>query len=153
MGKRLMVFKKERRLTLLDDNGTEVLSYPVGLGFSPLGKKEREGDGKTPEGQYFICLKRETGKYGMALGINYPNGLDAEAAFAKGSISFQEKEAIVSACREGRRPPWGTKMGGEIYLHGGGASDWTAGCMALNDSDMKKLFPLMEERDEVVILP
>ena len=151
--KRLIVRKKERRLSLLNEEGSEGFSCPVGLGFSPSGGKEREGDGKTPEGEYFICLKRETGKYGMALGISYPNEKDAGKAFAQGLISNDELAAIGSAFREGRRPPWGTKMGGEIYLHGGGACDWTAGCIALSDADMKNLFPLLEERDEVIILP
>ena len=151
--KRLVVRKNERRLSLLNEEGSEVFSCSVGLGFSPAGPKEREGDGRTPEGVYFLCLKREAGKYGMALGISYPNEKDAEKAFAQGIVSKNELAAIGFACREGRRPPWGTALGGEIYLHGGGAYDWTAGCIALNDADMKNLFPLMEERDEVLILP
>jgi L,D-peptidoglycan transpeptidase YkuD (ErfK/YbiS/YcfS/YnhG family) len=38
------------------------------------------------------------------------------------------------------------------FPENGGASGWTAGCIALSDEDMKNLFPLMEERDEVMIL-
>ncbi len=151
--KQLTIVKSERRLSLLNNKGSEIFSCPIGLGFTPAGPKAQEGDGKTPEGTYFICLKRETGKYGMALGISYPNEKDAESALNCDFISISEWEAIRSACLEGRRPPWGTKLGGEIYLHGGGASDWTAGCIALNDEDMKKLFPLVEERDKVTILP
>lgn len=150
---RLIVFKKERQLSLLNGESSKIFSCPIGLGFSPYGPKTQEGDGKTPEGTYFICLKRETGKYGVALGISYPNEKDAKKALNCEFISISEWESIRSACLEGRRPPWGTKLGGEIYLHGGGASDWTAGCIALNDEDMKKLFPLVEERDEVQILP
>lgn len=151
--KQFVIYKKERRLSLLDDSGREVFSCPVGLGPSPQGPKEREGDGKTPEGTYFICLKRESGKYGAALGISYPNEEDAQRAFIQGQIDEQARSAITCAIREGRRPPWGTKLGGEIYLHGGGAWDWTAGCIALADADMKNLFPRMEERDRVIILP
>lgn len=151
--KRLIITKGERRLSLVNEEGCEVFSCPVGLGFSPVGPKEREGDGRTPEGAYFLCFKRETGKYGMALGISYPNEKDAERGLTQGAISSEEADAIRAACREKRRPPWGTALGGEIYLHGGGAYDWTAGCVALSDEDMKKLFPLMEERDEVLILP
>ena len=150
---RLVINKKERRLHLYDGLGRELFACPVGLGFAPDGPKEREGDGKTPEGDYYICLKRETGKYGMALGISYPNCEDAKMAYERGDISEESLAAVFLAQREGRRPPWGTKLGGEIYLHGGGAFDWTAGCIALDDEDMKKLFPLMEERDEVTIFP
>ena len=33
----------------------EVLKqYEVGLGFAPVGHKEKKGDGRTPEGEYFI---------------------------------------------------------------------------------------------------
>ncbi len=151
--KQLLIYKKERRLSLLDDSGREVFPCPVGLGFAPLGPKEQEGDGRTPEGSYFICLRRETGKYGMALGVSYPNEDDAQRAFLAGRINEKTWTAITSANREYRRPPWGTALGGEIYLHGGGASDWTAGCIALSDEDMKNLFPLVEERDQVIIFP
>ena len=151
--KQLVIYKKERRLSLLNDSGREVFSSPVGLGFAPQGQKEREGDGRTPEGTYFICLKRETGKYGLALGVSYPNEEDAQRAFQTGRINEQTLAVITAAIREGRRPPWGTALGGEIYLHGGGATDWTAGCIALFDEDMKKLFPLVEERDHVTIFP
>jgi murein L,D-transpeptidase YafK len=150
---RLVIHKKERHLFLYDGLGREVFACPVGLGFASIGPKQREGDGKTPEGAYFVCLKRKTGKYGIALGISYPGSEDAKKAYDAGRISEEALAAICLAEREGRRPPWGTKLGGEIYLHGGEANDWTAGCIAIHDEDMKKLFPLVEERDEVTILP
>ncbi len=126
---------------------------PVGLGFSPLGKKEMEGDGKTPEGTYYICVKRDTGKYGRALGISYPNEQDAKAAYDLGRITNDALLAIESAMRETRRPPWGTALGGEIYLHGGGAYDWTAGCIALQDEDMALLYDAVQCMDQVTIYP
>ena len=53
-----------------------------------------------------------------------------------------------------KRPPWGTSLGGEIYIHGGGnAPDWTAGCIALSDADMAVLFAMAREGDTVRIIP
>ena len=50
------------------------------------------------------------------------------------------------------RPPWGPALGGEIYIHEGGcASDWTAGCIALESADMDRLFPLWPQVEEVLI--
>ena len=150
---RIVIEKQKRCLCFYEETGQKRFSCPIGLGLSPVGTKEREGDGKTPEGTYFLCLKRETGKYGCALGVSYPGILDAQRAFARGEITPSQLDAIVSACREGRRPPWGTPLGGEIYIHGGGATDWTAGCIALDDADMHRLYGLCAEGMEICILP
>ena len=49
----VVIQKGQRRMYLL--NGTTVLkSYDFGLGFQPVGHKQFEGDGKTPEGLYFV---------------------------------------------------------------------------------------------------
>ena len=51
----VIIRKNERRLYLMD--GTRMLlCAPVGLGRTPVGAKRREGDGKTPEGSYTLCL-------------------------------------------------------------------------------------------------
>ena len=136
---RIVIQKAARRLIALDDDGTRVFSCPVALGSSPEGPKERAGDGKTPEGEYFVCVKKR-GKYGPSLGVSYPNEADARRAGGD--------DALISCIRErarrGERPPWGTLLGGEIYLHGGGAGrDWTAGCVALSDDDAETLYALI----------
>ena len=43
------VIKSERRLTLYKD-GRLIKSYAIALGRSPIGQKEGEGDGRTPNG-------------------------------------------------------------------------------------------------------
>lgn len=147
------VHKKARQLTVLHDDG-ELFTAQVALGPEPFGAKEREGDGKTPEGLYHICLYKEIGRYGQGLGLDYPGPKDAEMAFSQGRINEQTYQSILSAHAEGRRPPWGTALGGEIYLHGGGANiDWTQGCIALNPDDMARLFALRRQIEAVEILP
>ena len=150
---RVLIFKAKRLLQVLD-GGRLVLQAKLALGPCATGAKTREGDGKTPEGEYHICLVKEAGKYGKSLGLDYPGVGDAELALAQGGIDAQAYNAILTAHREGRRPPWGTPLGGEIYLHAGGArSDWTQGCIALEDEDMERLFDLHGQVEVVEILP
>lgn len=150
----MRVYKKQRQLLVLEASGAVVLRAPVALGREPLGPKDREGDGKTPEGVYTLCLVKEKGRHGQSLGLSYPGPRDGEAALAQGRIDAATYEAIVAAHRQGRRPPWGSPLGGEIYLHGGGiGGDWTQGCIALDDADMARLFPLADRITRVEILP
>ena len=149
----IRIEKSLRRLTVYD-GGQEVLRCPVALGAQPVGPKQREGDSRTPEGRYFICLIKEAGKYGRSLGLSYPGTADAQLAFDEGRIDERTLNNIRLASEERRRPPWGSPMGGEIYIHEGGAQrDWTQGCIALESADMDRLFPLRDQIDEVHILP
>lgn len=150
---RIVVEKAKRALTLWDGD-TVRLHCRIALGREPLGHKAREGDGRTPEGKYRICLIKAQGRYGRSLGLSYPSVVDARRAFAAGVISGEAFQCILAAHAQALRPPWGTPLGGEIYLHeGGAASDWTAGCIALEPEDMDALFPCRQAIDEVIILP
>lgn len=149
----ILVEKRRRRLTLLQ-NGTEVFSCRIALGRNPVDKKTAEGDGCTPEGDFFICLIKEQGKYGRSLGISYPGREDAREAFRQGRIDRHTLDAVNCAWDENRRPPWGSPLGGEIYIHEGGAhQDWTQGCIALESPDMDRLFPFRDAVKVVRILP
>lgn len=131
----ILIEKELRRLTLLR-GGQADFCCTIALGKNPSGHKRQEGDGKTPEGDYFVCLKR-TGKYGLSLGISYPNVRDAR----EGGLQRPTIDLIAERAVRFERPPWGTPLGGEIFIHGGGAAqDWTQGCIALNDSDIKHLY-------------
>jgi murein L,D-transpeptidase YafK len=150
---RVLIQKKERTLYLFDGDAA-LLRAPVGLGPNPIGAKRREGDGKTPEGTYTVCLVKPNGRHGRSLGLNYPNLADARAALAEKTIDQAAFRAVADAARENRRPPWGTALGGEIYIHEGGAqSDWTQGCVALNARDMDVLFHHHPDIAEVEIVP
>ena len=150
---KIVIHKKERTLALTD-GGAPVIACRIALGRAPEGPKQREGDGRTPEGSYFICLVKEAGKYGRSLGISYPGPADAQAAFREGRIDRRTLDNICAAHNENRRPPWGSPMGGEVYIHeGGSSSDWTQGCIALDEKDMDALFLHHAQVDEVLILP
>lgn len=147
--KMIIIIEKGKRKLQVMAEGKAVFSCALALGFSPEGNKEKEGDGKTPEGRYFVCLKKR-GKYGPSLGISYPSLADALRLHAQADLlqCIQDRE------RQGMRPPWGSSMGGEIYIHGGGTqTDWTAGCIALDDGDAETLYALCDEGTAVEILP
>ena len=149
-----IIIRKGVRQLVLMDGQTPVLACRVGLGRMPEGAKRAQGDGCTPEGCYFICLIKEAGKYGRSLGLSYPNPQDAQQAFTEGRIDERTLLNVQAAHQERRRPPWGSPLGGEIYIHEGGSDrDWTAGCIALDAQDMDRLFPYGPQVDEVRILP
>lgn len=149
----IRIEKSKRLLTLLA-GGESLLTCRVGLGRQPVGHKLREGDGRTPEGEYTVCLIKAQGKYGRSLGLSYPNRRDAEAALHENRIDAATCQAICERLEAGQRPPWGTPLGGEIYIHeGGSATDWTQGCIALDEGDMDILFAHRERIAGVEILP
>ncbi len=145
---------KSERLLLLTQNGEELLRARVALGREPIGAKQKTGDGRTPEGRYQFCMAKEFGKYGRSLGLDYPNSADGRRGFSEGIIDHEALSAIEAAQAQCRRPPWGTALGGEIYLHEGPTdTDWTEGCIALTAADMERLFTLRSQIEFVEILP
>lgn len=153
----VLVKKGERRLYVYrSDNGKEALlrTYKIALGRAPSGTKRQQGDGATPEGDYYITHKNSRSKFYLSLGLSYPNVIDANAGIKKGLISQTEYEAIVNAINKKEKPPQNTKLGGDIFIHGGGiGSDWTLGCVALENEGIKELFDMLPVKTPVKILP
>jgi L,D-peptidoglycan transpeptidase YkuD (ErfK/YbiS/YcfS/YnhG family) len=137
---RLLVRKSARRLELFA-GGRRVRIYRVALGSGPVGDKRHEGDGRTPEGDFRVCTKNERSNFYLSLGLDYPRPADAASALRDGLITRDQHDQIVRAARARRCPPWDTPLGGEIFIHGGGAaSDWTLGCVALDNEHIQELF-------------
>jgi lipoprotein-anchoring transpeptidase ErfK/SrfK len=150
---KVVVRKGARRLTLYA-GGEAVRVYPVALGFEPAGDKVKEGDGRTPEGDFYVCMKNERSRFYLSLGLSYPNAEDAERGLRDGLITRAQHERIASAIKEQRCPPWDTPLGGEIFIHGGGTSgDWTFGCVALSDENIKELFDAVPAGTPVRVEP
>ena len=136
-----IVIKKEKRELQVFDGERLIKTYAVVLGSAPEGDKKEEGDGKTPEGEFYIFTKNEKSKFYLSLGVSYPNIEDAGRGLQGNLISLEEYDAIIKTINEKQMPPQNTKLGGEIYIHGGGTlTDWTAGCVALKNEEMKELF-------------
>lgn len=148
----LVIEKAARRLTLYQA-ATPLKSYPIALGQQPIGTKERRGDGRTPEGEYYICTRNDRSRYHLFLGLSYPNLIDAQRGLTQGLITTTEYQAIAARLAEHLRPSWETALGGEIGLHGHGiATDWTAGCIAVTNEVIEELWPLCPLGMKVIIL-
>ncbi|MCA1624308.1 MAG: L,D-transpeptidase family protein [Acidobacteria bacterium] len=150
---RLVVKKKDRRLELYD--GEKLIKhYEIALGFAPEGEKEKQGDGKTPEGEFYIFTKNDKSKFYLSLGISYPNIEDAERGLKAKLITKAQRDEIVQAIQNKKTPLQNTALGGEIYIHGGGSvSDWTWGCVALKNEEIKELFDALQVGTIVKIEP
>jgi len=145
---------KEARVLTVFSGSQPVKDYRMVLGSTPVGDKEREGDGRTPEGEFYVCSKNDASQYHRSIGLSYPNAEDADRGLTAGFISKREHRTILEAIRHMKQPPWNTALGGEIMIHGGGTrADWTAGCIALSDADAEELFNALPLGTTVIIEP
>ncbi|MBK9089878.1 MAG: L,D-transpeptidase [Holophagales bacterium] len=149
-----LVVRKARRELLVYSGERVLKTYRVGLGLDPVSPKKRKGDLATPEGSYVVCMKNPRSQFVLSLGLSYPNPADAARGLKTGLISRRQHGQIVESARVGRCPPWNTPLGGEVFIHGSGsATDWTWGCVALDDDDVRELYPRIPVGTPVVIEP
>jgi murein L,D-transpeptidase YafK len=147
-----IVVSKSRRRLMLYSNNKLVRLYRVGLGTDPVNDKIKEGDRRTPEGEFYIFTKNERSAFYLSLGLSYPNAKDAERGLRDGLITRAQYNAIVDAIRRKVAPPQNTLLGGQIYIHGNGSqSDWTWGCVALDNPNIRELFDVVPVKTAVVI--
>lgn len=137
---RVLVEKAARRQTLLRD-GCVLATYPVSLGFTPVGHKTREGDGRTPEGTYAIAYRNPRSVAHLSLKVSYPSPADEASARSRGE------------------PP-----GGDIMVHGlmNGFSwfgplhrmmDWTQGCVGVTNAEMREIYARVDVGTPIEIRP
>src|SRR5215467_3808307 len=160
---RILVKKGERKLYLyVWEDGKERLAktYQISLGNNPTGSKRRQGDGATPEGDYYVTHKNASSKFYLSLGVSYPNIADADKGLKEGLITKAEHQAIFAAIRAKTKPPQNTRLGGDIFIHGGGTGklfglvrDWTLGCVALENDEIKELFEMIPVKTQLKIVP
>ncbi|MBX9977317.1 MAG: L,D-transpeptidase family protein [Alphaproteobacteria bacterium] len=136
-----IVIDKEKRTMTIFSNEKPIKAYTIALGFSPKGHKEKEGDGKTPEGSYTICAKNTKSQFHLSLKISYPNQEDRDNAKAKG-----------------------VTPGSDIMIHGLGKvfswmgsfhtkRDWTLGCVAVTNKEIEEIFASTKVGTPVDIKP
>ncbi len=136
----VLVVKSEHRLYLIRE-GQPYKSYRVALGLNPSGHKEREGDYRTPEGQYRLDARNPSSDFFLSIHVSYPNERDVEYA---------------------HRNHW--KPGGSIMIHGlpnvprkspsyYHSADWTDGCIALSNDDMLEVWLLTRANTPIEIRP
>jgi murein L,D-transpeptidase YafK len=150
---KLVVLKSKRELMVV--SGESILRrYHVGLGLEPVLPKVAKGDFATPEGNYFVCSKNPKSKFGLSIGVSYPNPNDAERGLDAKLISPEDHDKIISAFVNRAAPPMNTPLGGQIMIHGLSSSwDWTDGCVALDYKDIEELFDAVPIGTPIEILP
>jgi murein L,D-transpeptidase YafK len=137
---RILIEKSARRLTLFRD-GKPIKRYRVALGCDPVGKKTREGDGKTPEGCYIIDYRKDNSRFHRALHISYPNEDDKRQA-AEPGVS-PGSDIMIHGLKNG--------MGwiGKRHL----MRDWTQGCIAVTNWGIDEIWRLAPVGTKVEIVP
>lgn len=136
---------KRRRLMVLREGDHIVRRFDIGLGLQPNDPKVRQGDNRTPEGTYYVREKKTQPSFRRFIGLSYPNVTDADRGLQRSLINQEEWADIFYANLRGVTPPWRTRLGGRIGIHGYGdrpelVVDWTQGCIAVRNDDIEYLF-------------
>ena len=137
----LLVVNKGQRQLLAYSRGALLRAYRVSLGREPVGTKIRQGDQRTPEGEYVIDSHNPGSSFHRALHVSYPSSSD------------------VARAKAGGYDP-----GGEIMIHGihnglgwiGKAHllvDWTTGCIAVTDAEIEELYRIVPDGTKIEIRP
>ena len=133
----IWVKKSERKLHLLT-NWEITHTFAISLGKNPIGHKRKLGDSRTPEGLYYIDRRNPDSRFFRSLGISFPNDTDQFLAKLRGE-----------------------DPGGDIMIHGEPndpikrrnlAEDWTEGCIAMKDEDMRIVWQLVKEGTPILIM-
>jgi murein L,D-transpeptidase YafK len=136
----IVLNKGERRMYLMN-NETVMRQYDFGLGFAPVGDKQIEGDGKTPEGEYIIDRKNPESSFYLSVGISYPDESDIAEALAMGQ-----------------------DPGGDIFIHGepnlrrdrraakAAGNDWTAGCISVRNREIEEIYAMVQVGTPITLL-
>lgn len=141
-GVHILVDKSRRTLMVYADK-VVIATYPVVFGGNPVGHKAREGDRRTPEGNYMLDHKNPNSAYHRSIHVSYPDPADR-----------------ADARRRGVSP------GGDIMIHGQPNNpkfrryldehpgvDWTDGCIALSNKDMDALWAQISVPVRIEITP
>jgi murein L,D-transpeptidase YafK len=139
------IWKAQRRMELRNPNGEVEKKFWVALGQDPREPKRKQGDNRTPVGRYFVAEKNGSSRFRRFLGLSYPNAEDAERGYWDHLIDTRTWADIYFANLRGESPPWGTRLGGRVGIHGYGGRpeipvDWTEGCIAVPDADIDYIF-------------
>jgi len=138
----VVVRKSERKMQLVQ-NGRVVREYRVALGDRPQGHKVREGDERTPEGDYVLDWRKPNSSYYKSIHVSYPNTRDVLLARSRG-----------------------VDPGGMIMIHGQPnyirsakvlaeyqGRDWTNGCIAVQNHEMDEIWRMVNDGTPIKILP
>lgn len=135
----VLVIKSTRELHLLR-NGETFRQYEISLGAMPTGHKQQEGDERTPEGRYVIDWRNPDSIAYLSLHISYPNAADVAAAEHAGV------EPGGNIMIHGLPNGWG--FVGQMHV----LWDWTNGCVAVTNEQMREIWALVPNGTPITIV-
>lgn len=158
----LVVVRSENTL-LVRKNDRTLRSFKVALGSGGRQPKMLEGDRKTPKGSYRILDVRRSDRFYLFMHLDYPNMDDAKQALQDGRITRAQYRKILGAFIYNEPPPQNTPLGGAIGIHGIGeetqekldihkVANWTQGCIAMRNSEIRELAMWVEKGTAVTIV-
>jgi murein L,D-transpeptidase YafK len=137
---KVVVIKKKRLLLLVKD-GEVLRKYRVAIGRNPVGTKIRQGDNRTPEGEYILDWRNSSSRFHRSIHISYPNSNDVS-----------------------RAQKYGVSPGSDIMIHGlprnyedvgdlHTVTDWTKGCIAVTNREIEEIWSIVPDGTPIEIRP
>lgn len=131
----------------------------IAIGSGGTAEVHHKGDDTTPLGTFHVAWINHHSRFGTFFGFDYPSSGLAIRAYANGDITGKEFDAIMDAFRQHRIPPQNTSLGGQLGIHGLGSGnlqiqqsvDWTDGCVAITNREIKSLSNWVHVGTRVVI--
>lgn len=129
----IIVDKSDYELKVYDEEGWYA-TYPIVFGSKDLSDKMREGDKRTPDGNFKVILKKIHPKWGPELLLDYPNEISLQ------KFSERKSQGLI---------PKNSKIGNGIAIHATRPQEewtvdnfynWTDGCVSVKYTEMKDLF-------------
>jgi L,D-peptidoglycan transpeptidase YkuD (ErfK/YbiS/YcfS/YnhG family) len=152
---RILVSKSDHQLTVFR-NDEVVKTFPIAISKHGADPRRVWADELTPEGSYLIASMQYQSRFGprqMLLDTTRQSLEDYYAQYGDAGrqriTAWERKHGPLDTIWEvydfnqanPEFPIWN-----DILIHGGGtASDWTWGCIALDNQDVIELFDLLKE--------
>lgn len=136
-----VVIEKSTKTLFLMKKGKIFKQYHVVLGAHPRGHKQKQGDERTPEGNYILDFKNSHSGFHKAIHISYPNTQDKKQAR---KIHVNPGGAIMIH---------GQKNGFEWLSFAAQYFNWTDGCIAVKNKDMDEIWNAVRPGTPIEIKP
>ncbi|MEP6675092.1 MAG: L,D-transpeptidase [Ferruginibacter sp.] len=140
----IIIDKSDYELKVYDEEGWYA-TYPVVFGSKDLSDKQKEGDKRTPDGEFKVVLKKIHNQWGPELLLNYPN----EESYRR--FNSRKEKGLLSK---------NAKIGDGIAIHATRPSEewtvdnfynWTDGCISVKYTEMKDLYSYIQVGTKVTI--
>ncbi|KAB8153335.1 L,D-transpeptidase family protein [Kordia sp. TARA_039_SRF] len=140
----ILIDKSDYTLSVISSD-TLVKTYNVVFGGNPVDDKEKEGDQRTPEGEFGVRDKYPHRKWSKFIWIDYPN--------ANSWKKFKQRKA-AGVIKEGET------IGGEVGIHGvpegmnhliDNRQNWTLGCISMKNNDVNEIYPYITDQTKITI--